>query len=324
VVLLGAATAVPRAVMGDRVATDTCLLQEVHVAASTTPTPTTKICLKVGHIAVVCWYRYDEDFAPDNRVAAMPSTSGVDPNWYFDSGATDHITGELKKLTLHDRYNGNEQIRVANGAGMDITHIGKSVVPTTSRPLHLNNVLHVPQAHKQLVSIHRFTLDNHTFIELHPYFLLIKDQATKKVLLRGPCRRGLYPLPLHLPSPTQKLILSAIKPSFQRWHCRLGHPSQDIFLRVIKNNNLSCSSLQSPESVCDACLRTKAHQLPFSRSSSQSTTPLELIFSDVWGPAIDSFGNKKYYVSFIDDFSKFTWLYLLHHKSEVFKFFKEF
>jgi hypothetical protein len=38
---------------------------------------------------------------------------------------------------------------------------------------------------------------------------------------------------------------------------------------------------------------------------------LQLVFSDVWGSTIDSFGNKKYYVSFIDDYSKFTWLYLL-------------
>jgi hypothetical protein len=41
-------------------------------------------------------------------------------------------------------------------------------------------------------------------------------------------------------------------------------------------------------------------------------------------PAIDSFGYKKYYVGFIDDSSRFTWIYLIHHKSEVFKFFKEF
>jgi IS30 family transposase len=42
------------------------------------------------------------------------------------------------------------------------------------------------------------------------------------------------------------------------------------------------------------------------------------------GPVIDSFGRKKYYVSFIDDFNKFIWIYLLHHRSKVFKFFKEF
>jgi hypothetical protein len=124
----------------------------------------------IGHTANVCWYRYDEDYAPDNHVAAMTSSSGTDPNWYLDSGVTDHITGEVEKMTFHERYNGNDQVRAANGAGMVITHIGKSVIPSNSRPLHLNNVLHIPLAHKQLVSIHRFNLDNHTFIELHPYF----------------------------------------------------------------------------------------------------------------------------------------------------------
>jgi hypothetical protein len=48
------------------------------------------------------------------------------------------------------------------------------------------------------------------------------------------------------------------------------------------------------------------------------------VFSDIWGPAIDLFGGKNYYVSFIDDFSKFTRIYLLWCKSEVFKYFHEF
>jgi hypothetical protein len=135
------------------------------------------VCLKVVHTTNVCYYRFDEDYAPDNRLVTMacPSTS-TDPNWYLDSGATDHITDELEKLTMHERYNGNDQIRIANSAGMDINHIGKSVIPTSSCPLYLNHVLHVPHAHKQLIAIHHFTLDNNTFIELHPYFFL--DQGS--------------------------------------------------------------------------------------------------------------------------------------------------
>jgi len=68
----------------------------------------------------------------------------------------------------------------------------------------------------------------------------------------------------------------------------------------------------------------KSHQLPYQKSSSQSSFPLQLVFSDVWGPACDSFGRNKFYVSFIDDYSKFTWIYLLKHKSEVFQRFHEF
>jgi hypothetical protein len=76
--------------------------------------------------------------------------------------------------------------------------------------------------------------------------------------------------------------------------------------------------------MCEACACAKAHQLPYLVSSSRSFAPLELVFSDVWDPAIDSFGRKKYYVSFIDDYSKFTLIYLLYHKSEVSKYFLEF
>lgn len=60
------------------------------------------------------------------------------------------------------------------------------------------------------------------------------------------------------------------------------------------------------------------------KSFSVSKFPLELIFSDVWGPALESVCRKKFYVSFIDDYSKFTWVYLLRFKSEVFPKFQEF
>jgi histone deacetylase 1/2 len=76
--------------------------------------------------------------------------------------------------------------------------------------------------------------------------------------------------------------------------------------------------------VCDACQQAKSHQLPYPKSTSESQFPLDLVFSDVWGPAPDSVGRKKYYVSFIDDFGKFTWIYLLKYKSEVFQVFHEF
>jgi hypothetical protein len=76
--------------------------------------------------------------------------------------------------------------------------------------------------------------------------------------------------------------------------------------------------------VCDAYQKAKSCQLPYPRSSSVSSTPLELVFLDVWGPAPDSINKNKYYVSFLDDFSKFTWIYLLKKKSNVFQRFHDF
>jgi hypothetical protein len=51
---------------------------------------------------------------------------------------------------------------------------------------------------------------------------------------------------------------------------------------------------------------------------------MDLVFSDVWGPAPTSVGRNNYYVSFIDDYSKSTWVYFLHHKSKVFERFCDF
>jgi hypothetical protein len=122
----------------------------------------------------------------------------VDTNWYTDMGATDHITGELEKLSIREKYIGSDQVHTANGAGMTISHHGKTTIRT---PHHnLNHVLHIPQATKNLVSVHRLAKDNNVFLEFHPNFFLIKDRDTRSTILRGRCQKGLYPLPAAPPS----------------------------------------------------------------------------------------------------------------------------
>ena len=52
---------------------------------------------------------------------------------------------------------------------------------------------------------------------------------------------------------------------------------------------------------------------------------LDVVHSDVWGPAqITTLGRCRYYVTFIDDFSKHTWIYPMRQKSEVFRHFQRF
>jgi hypothetical protein len=126
--------------------------------------PQCQACLKFGHTANKCWHPFNEDYVLEPRTTAATSSSGIDNNWYMDSGATDHITGDLYKLTMHNPFAGTDQIHATNGKGMDITHVGKTVIPTPAHNLVLDNVLHVPSAHKNLISVHCFTLDNDIFI----------------------------------------------------------------------------------------------------------------------------------------------------------------
>jgi hypothetical protein len=139
--------------------------------------PQCQLCLKIVHTAKKCWYHYEEDTS-DQCNAALATSFGGENQWYTDSGATDHITGDLDQLIMHEPYHDNNQIHVVNGSCISITRIGNSIIPTPSRHLVLNNVLHFPSTHKNLIFIHRFTLDNNTFIGFHPYFFLI-NQGSK-------------------------------------------------------------------------------------------------------------------------------------------------
>lgn len=155
-----------------------------------------QICKKAGHEAPQCWYRYDDNEEQQNTktVGAATTGYGYDSNWYVDSGASHHVTGELNKLTVREKYNSRDQVHTANGAGIKISNIGHIILHTPDKKLHLRNILHVPSTSKNLVSVHKLASDNNAFLIFHPNFFLIKDRETKITLHRGRCQDGLYPL----------------------------------------------------------------------------------------------------------------------------------
>ena len=111
------------------------------------------------------------------------------------------------------------------------------------------------------------------------------------------------------------------------WHRRLGHPNSDV-LRTLFNSGLlgnkACSSIDLSFD-CTSCKLGKSKVLPFPHHASCASQCFELIHSDVWGIApIFSHAYYNYFVTFIDDFSRFTWVYFLRAKGEVFSVFSAF
>ena len=79
----------------------------------------------------------------------------------------------------------------------------------------------------------------------------------------------------------------------------------------------------SSDQVCEACQLGKQHRLPFPKESSISNNLLDVIHSDVWGPAQTlMIGGFRYYVTFIDDYSRYTWIFPMK-KSEVLPHFQK-
>jgi transposase InsO family protein len=78
--------------------------------------------------------------------------------------------------------------------------------------------------------------------------------------------------------------------------------------------------------VCEGCIEGKQHRKPFpSDGGMRATKPLEIVHSDVCGPMrTTSLGGARYFVPYIDDFSRKVWVYLLKSKMECLEKFKEF
>jgi hypothetical protein len=231
-----------------------------------------QVCGKTGHSALHYYKRFDASYNGKGKHAnAATTVYNVDIQGYTDMGATDHIMLELVKPTIREKNGDSDQVHTASGLGMPISHIGQTTIHSHDRSLILKDILHVPDASKNLLSVHKFTYDNNAFFEFHPWHFLLKDRDTRKPLLQTRCKNGLYPLPLvawQWHRSPNKNALASIKPSMARWHHRIGHASSPIVLHVVNDNNLSFSKGNLDESICDACQKAKSYQFPFPNSSS--------------------------------------------------------
>ncbi|KAJ0852435.1 putative RNA-directed DNA polymerase [Helianthus annuus] len=106
------------------------------------------------------------------------------------------------------------------------------------------------------------------------------------------------------------------------WHHKLGHPSIKVLKPLLNKLGLNCN--KNVPFHCDACSINKSHKLPFGPNSFTVSKPLELVYSDVWGPVQTSNDGYTYYVIFVDYFSKYTWLYPMKQKSDVSILFPQF
>ena len=132
---------------------------------------------------------------------------------------------------------------------------------------------------------------------------------------------GLYKLK---GSPEQALLHSTIDPC-ELWHRRFAHLHYRTLPSVSKAV-LGIPKLQAKHGgVCKGCAQGKNMKKPFPSSDSKAKGILDIIHSDVCGPmATTSLSGYVYYVSFIDDFPRKTWIYFMKGKNEVFGKFKEF
>ncbi|GKB20874.1 zinc finger, CCHC-type containing protein [Tanacetum coccineum] len=237
-----------------------------------------------------------------------------------DSGATIHVCKDRCWFKTYESLNdgsilhmGNKSTALVHGRGcVDLRFSSGKVVS-------LLNVLHVPNIRKNLVSIsilnncgykqviesNRFVLSKHGvfigfgYLSNHMFRLNIVSDNIGSAFMS-----------------TSKLNDSIL------WHGRLGHVHFKRMQDMSKDGLIPAFDMDTEK--YKTCMLTKITKKPF-QNIKRKTEVLELIYSDMCDlRATPSLGNKKYFVTFINDASRFCYVYLLHSNDEALDKFKVF
>ena len=246
---------------------------------------------------------------------ANSAHSGTFPNpdssWVIDSGATHHMTGN--KGILSNLHNiSHPPVRVANGSSCPVRGIG---FVGNSTPLKMSSVLFVPKFPDNLCSVSQLTKQNNCSAHFYPTYCFFKQLGTNQLIGTGFESNGLYRLSLSS-QPAANKCDSRIREA----HYRLGHPSAAV-LRQLRPDLPSSFDFH-----CESCQLGKHTRRPYPpRIPNRVSTLFALVHSDVWGPCpTKSPFGFQYFITFIDDYSRATWVYLLKSRAEVYSIFCEF
>ncbi|KAL0405709.1 UNVERIFIED_CONTAM: Retrovirus-related Pol polyprotein from transposon TNT 1-94, partial [Sesamum latifolium] len=105
---------------------------------------------------------------------------------------------------------------------------------------------------------------------------------------------------------------------------RLGHISKDRISRLVDSKNLEIDNLDHLP-TCESCLKGKMTKKPFVGQRAIANGLLDLVHTNVCGSlSIPTRGEFSYFITFIDDHSRYGYVYLMRYKSEAFGRFKEY
>jgi hypothetical protein len=186
----------------------------------------------------------------------------------------------------------------------------------------MKDVLYVPGLKKNLLSISALEKKGYRVAFIDGEVLMwAKEETLNEAIIIGSEENGLYRLKGH----SETSMAHAIENSCELWHRRLAHINYKALPYICKAVTGLPKLKVDHEGVCNGCAQGKNIKNPFLKRDNKVEGVLELIHSDVCGPMPSaSISGYVYYVSFIDDYSHKTWVYLLKSKDEVFSKFKEF
>jgi transposase InsO family protein len=301
-------------------------------------------CKKSGHFKQDCfkykkWKANNEKREKVNEVKDKNERSGSvcfsvhdrknqKDVWYIDSGATSHMSNDesffktLEKRKMRD-------VTVANGESAKVLGIGRGELHCLNGKdeavkVCLEDVLYVPDLTENLLSVKRLAKTGHSVGFTGEQCEISKNNI---VIAKGKLSPDMYELTV--PHRSLAVKQNQHTPNCQHsWHRRFGHRHpEDVQKLEIKKmaTGLKIQDCGIRE-VCECCIKGKMSRCPIpKKATTRATSVLELVHTDLCGPMQNATpSGKRYFMTMIDDYSRFTQVYFLKFKSEVSKFINEY
>ena len=204
------------------------------------------------------------------------------------------------------------KVKIADGSLSSVAGIGSFKV---SKDLTLNSVLHVPALKCNLLSISKLNHYNNRVANFRSSMCHFQDLSLGRMIDSARVHEGLYFLE-DTENERRQAFVTGISPIFvsndkeiMLWHHRLGHPNFSYLKHFLPSSfkNKTLVSLN-----CDIYQFAKHTRVPFSPKPYIPSSPFSLIHSDFWGPSkVTTMNEKRWFVAFIDDHTRITWVYPL-------------
>lgn len=243
---------------------------------------------------------------------------GNTKEWWVDTGATSHICANKWMFTSYQPVDG-KQLYMGNSTTSKVEGQGKIILKMTfGKELTLNDVFHVPNIRKNLVSGSLLSKKGFKLVFESDKFVHTKGEMFVE---KGYLNDGLFKLSVMTVAPkhSNNNITSSIYllESSNVWHGRLGHVNFDTMYRLVNLELLPKLDFNANHK-CPTCIEAKSTKIPF-KSIERSTEPLELIHSDVCDlKYVQPRGGKKYFITFIDDYTRYCQVYLMRSNRYVY------
>ena len=275
---------------------------------------------------------HQQHFGAIALTAALEAPSGghLQPSaplrFVLDTGASRHITRDGSALMNARAPRGRPTITFGNGGTAEAVLTGEVELSTPRGTFVLHDVLYVPEATENLISVRAATKRGLAFTFHADRCEITMNGAALAV---APCTGDtiyyLHGHPITADAPQALAALHKLE-SPELWHRRYAHLGYENLARLQTKGMVNGITTTAAEfkaaaaggSPCEPCALGKGKRAPFQAATGATTAALELLHTDLCGPLpVPSLGGSSYFCTVLDDYSKLAVVTPLASKADT-------